>query len=86
MIAFNIGTLPNGKSIYFDEVSLRRTGNNANPNEELITNGDFEDNINNFISNELNNVGPSNTWWLKTNTSVNPRPQCTLEIVTPGHE
>ena len=86
MIAFNIGTVPNGKSIYFDKVSLRRTGNNANPNEELITNGDFEDNINNFISNELNNVGPSNTWWLKTNTSVNPRPQCTLEIVTPGHE
>lgn len=87
MIAFNIGTVPNGKSIYFDKVSLRRTGNNANPNEELITNGDFEDNINNFISNELNIENPpSNTWWLKTNTSVNPRPQCTLEIVTPGHE
>ena len=87
MIAFNIGTVPNGKSIYFDKVSLRRTGNNANPNEELITNGDFEDNINNFISNELNIENPpSNTWWLKTKTSVNPLPQCTLEIVTPGHE
>lgn len=78
-VAFNIGLVGTDNAIYFDKVSLVRNG------QEFIVNGDFEENISNFVSNEVNPQKPTpDTWWVKVNEGRNPIPQCTLQIVQPG--
>ena len=78
-VAFNIGMVGTDNAIYFDKVSLVRNG------QEFIVNGDFEENISNFVSNEVNPQNPTpDTWWVKVNEGRNPTPQCTLQIVQPG--
>ena len=57
----------------------------ANANKEIITNGDFEE-ASNIATTDYNVEGPADTWWRKRNTDANPTPQCSLSIVTPGHE
>ena len=82
LIAFNIGKVGTDNAIYFDQVSLKQNGGS-----ELITNGDFETDIQNFVISQANpNPTSPDTWWLKTNTGANPTPQCTLSIVSPGCE
>lgn len=49
-IAFNLGKLKNGESVYIDNVSLKAN----NSNEELILNGDFEDGNTNGWSTKCN--------------------------------
>lgn len=49
-IAFNLGKLKNGESVYIDNVSLKAN----NGNEELILNGDFEDGNTNGWSTKCN--------------------------------
>ncbi len=78
MIAFNIGLVGTNNAIYFDKVSLVRN----NQNQELIKNGDFEE----ASPDNWDFDKEADDWWVKVNTGANPLPQCTLEIVTPGHE
>jgi hypothetical protein len=77
MIAFNIGKVLPNNAIYFDDVSLVRSGQS----EELIKNGDFE------------NPSPDNwdftsyhadDWWVKVNTGAATVLQCSLKIVDSG--
>ena len=77
MIAFNIGKVLPTNAIYFDDVSLVRSGQS----EELIKNGDFEDpSPDNWDFTSYH----ADDWWVKVNTGAATVLQCSLKIVDSG--